>query len=100
MSHTNTINNFKISSQKITSTYLTKGVPLLYNVGIMNKTTTKTTNKTKPKPKSEDDMLIEGVACTVGLLLGFLIGACVVSSVPGWGLLAFFFLILGGVCLL
>ena len=86
---------------------MTKGVPLLYNVNIMNKTIT-TTNKSKSlntkrsKSQSEEDAIIKAVCTLVALLLGFFIASCIVSAVPGpiLGLLLFFFFFFGGWMLL
>ena len=115
--NTNTINNFKIPHKKITSPLLTKGVPLLYNVGIMNKTIT-TTNKslnTKYKPKSyksyedyksktknqpqpEDDVLVSIIGTLVSMVLAAVLFFGVIhpiTSTPFWGA-KLLFVILGG----
>lgn len=66
----------------------------------MNKTTTKTTNKTKTK--SEADMLIEGVACTVGLLLAAILVVIIqpIISAPNFGANVLFFIVGGWLFLL
>ena len=70
----------------------------------MDKTTTKTTNKPKPKTKtkSEADMLIEGVACTVGLLLAAILVVIIqpIISAPNFGANVLFFIVGGWLFLL
>lgn len=114
--NTNTINNFKIPHKKITSTYLTKGVPLLYNVGIMNKTIT-TTNKSKSlnnksherselaakplKSKSknqvqEDDTALNIIGTIIGMGLAAVLFFGVILpiiSAPNFGAKVLFFIV-------
>ena len=68
----------------------------------MNKTTTKTTNKTKTKPKSEDDMLIEGVTCVAGMLLAAILVVIIqpIISAPNFGANILFFIVGGWLFLL
>jgi hypothetical protein len=114
VNNTNTINNFKIPHKKITSTYLTKGVPLLYNVGIMNKTTNKTKSlntksherselAAKPlKTKKEEMTPLDAICLIAALCLGFFIASLLVAAIPGpiLGLLLLLFFFFGGWMLL
>lgn len=95
--------------QKITSTYLTKGVPLLYNVGIMNKTTT-TTNKSKSHERSElaakplksknqvqeDDTALNIIGTIIGMGLAAVLFFGVILpiiSAPNFGAKVLFFIV-------
>ena len=85
---------------------MTKGVPLLYNVGIMNKTITTTNkskslnnkSKTKNQPQPEDDVLVSIIGTIVGMVLAAVLFFGVIhpiTSTPFWGA-KLLFIILGG----
>lgn len=95
---------------------MTKGVPLLYNVGIMNKTITTTNkskslnnnnhyksykdykSKTKNQPQPEDDVLVSIIGTIVGMVLAAVLFFGVIhpiTSTPFWGA-KLLFVILGG----
>ena len=87
---------------------MTKGVPLLYNVGIMNKTTNKSLNtkykpksyksKSKTQPQPEDDVLVSIIGATISMVLAAVLFFGVIhpiTSTPFWGA-KLLFVILGG----
>ena len=95
---TNTKSTSLTSHQKITSTYLTKGVPLLYNVNIMNKTTTKTTtNKSKSKNQvQENDTALNIIGTIIGMGLAAVLFFGVILpiiSAPNFGAKVLFFVV-------
>lgn len=103
---TNTKNGSNNSCLKNTSPLLTKGVPLLYNVDIMNKTITKTTNNryksTKSKSQDEDELL-NIIGALVGMMLATFLFFMIISpitSTPGWGGQLLFFIVGGWILFL
>lgn len=113
VNNTNTINNFKIPHKKITPPLLTKGVPLLYNVNIMNKTIT-TTNKSKSlnnnnhyksykdyKSKSKNQVQENDTALNIiGTIIGMGLAAVLffgvilpIISAPNFGAKVLFFIV-------
>ena len=101
--------------RKITSTYLTKGVPLLYNVNIMNKTTNKSKSlnnkshkrselaakplKSKSKSKNqvqEDDTALNIIGTIIGMGLAAVLFFGVILpiiSAPNFGAKVLFFIV-------
>ena len=111
--NTNTKSTSLTSHKKYITPPLTKGVPLLYNVNIMNKTTT-TTNKSKSHERSElaakplksksknqvqeDDTVLNIIGATISMVLAAVLFFGVIrpiTSTPFWGA-KLLFVILGG----
>lgn len=107
---TNTKNDSNNSCLKNTSPLLTKGVLLLYNVSIMNKTITTTTTTTNnnryksTKSKSQDeDELLNIIGALVGMMLATFLFFMIISpitSTPGWGGQLLFFIVGGWILFL
>lgn len=106
---TNTKNDSNNSCLKNISPLLTKGVPLLYNVGIMNKTIATTNNYNKShykstKSKSQDeDELLNIIGALVGMMLATFLFFMIISpitSTPGWGGQLLFFIVGGWILFL
>lgn len=84
---------------------MTKGVPLLYNVNIMNKTITTTTNKSKSHERSEsksknqvqeDDTALNIIGAIIGMGLAAVLFFGVILpiiSAPNFGAKVLFFIV-------